>query len=143
MTHGDALIVCEATSAMLAAALALDIVDDLRARRADLVAVWPLQHAQHAELVRRVLADAGIECHLQSSHVRTLLAFFGPYVPIDVLVPAMAAEDARARIEPLFQGMAAGSVDKPPVDKPPVDKPPVDNSVGASFARALRPPGDG
>jgi len=73
---------------MMAAALVLDMLDDLRARRADLVAVWPLQHMQHAEIVRRVLSDAGIDCHLQSSHLRTLLAFFGPHVPIDVLVPA-------------------------------------------------------
>jgi hypothetical protein len=109
-TLPDAEAVCEATTAMLLAALMLDLLDDVRARRADLVVVWPLQHAQHAELVRRVLADAGIDCHLQSSHIRTLLGFFGPYVPIDVLVPAEAAEEARNKIGGLFQGTPLGQV---------------------------------
>jgi hypothetical protein len=102
----EARALVDAALAMIAAAVLLDALDDLQARRADLVAVWPLQHAQHAELVHRVLSDAGIECHLQASHLRTLLAFFGSYAPIDVLVPAAAAEGARARIEPLFRDMA-------------------------------------
>jgi hypothetical protein len=131
LTRMTALPVGDAVFAMIAAAVALDILDDLQARRIDLVAVWPLQHAQHAELVRLVLTDAGITCHLQSSHLRTLLAFFGPYVPIDVLVPVTAAEDARTRIEPLFQDMAGESRNTPSVDR----------SIGGIFARALRPPG--
>jgi hypothetical protein len=81
----------------------LDIVDEARAWRADLVVVWPLQQAQHAALVARVLADANIACHLKSSHLRTLLAFFGPYVPIDVLVPAADADEARKKIAMLFE----------------------------------------
>jgi SecY len=109
-TLPDAQAVCEATTAMLLAALVLDLLDDVRARRADLIAVWPLQHPQHAELVRRVLTDAGIDCHLQSSHVRTLLGFFGPYVPIDVLVPAAAAEEAHNKLGGLFQAMPLGQV---------------------------------
>lgn len=133
LTSSTALPVGDAILTMIAAAVALDIADDLQARRIDLVAVWPLQHAQHAELVRRVLTDAGIQCHLQSSHLRCLLAFFGPYVPIDVLVPAAAAEDARARIEPLFQDTAVV----------PTNALPVDHSVGSMFARALRPPAGG
>lgn len=36
-------------------------------RRADLIAGWPLQHIQHAKIVRRVRSDAGIDCHLESS----------------------------------------------------------------------------
>jgi len=131
VTSSEALVLGDATLAMIAAAVVLDVLDDLKARRADLIAVWPLQHAQHAEFVRRVLTGVGIECHLQSSHLRTLLGIFGPYVPIDVLVPAMAAEDARARIEPLFQDMTAELEEASSVD----------DSMGARFSRALRPPG--
>jgi len=101
-SHPDAGLLCDAVTAMMAAAVLLDVVDDLRARRGDLVAVWPLHHAQHGEVVRRVLADAGIACHLQSSHLRTLYAFFGPYVPVDVLVPSVSADAARARVAALF-----------------------------------------
>jgi hypothetical protein len=105
--HGDARVVCDATAVMLFAAVVLDILDDLQVRRADLVVAWPLHQAQHAELVRRVLTDAGIACHLQSSHLRTLLGFFGPFVPIDVLVPAGSVDDARGKIAALLQGTAA------------------------------------
>jgi hypothetical protein len=101
--HADALLVCDAVAAMVFAAVVLDLHDDLRARRAELVVAWPLHQAQHAELVRRVLGDAGIECHLQASHLRTLLGFFGPFAPIDVLVPPGAVDEARGKIAALFQ----------------------------------------
>src|SRR6185503_1459903 len=97
-THADAEPLCDAIMAMMLAAVVLDIVDELRARRADLVTAWPLAQVQHAELVHRVLADAGIACHLRAGHLRTLLAFLGPHVPIDVLVPAAQLAQARAKI---------------------------------------------
>jgi len=102
-THPDARLASDVVSVMLFAALVLDVRDGARARRGDLVAVWPLYQAQHAELVRQVLTDAGIECHLASSHLRTLLGGFGPHVPIDVLVPVAAADASRRKIAALFQ----------------------------------------
>jgi hypothetical protein len=99
----DAQPVCEASTAMLVAALVLDLLDDARTRPAGLVAVWPLHQPHHAELVRRVLRDDGIDCHLQASHLRTLLGFFGPFVPIDVLVPVEDARRARDKIGALYQ----------------------------------------
>jgi hypothetical protein len=107
LARATALPLGDAVFAMIAAAVGLDILDDLQARRGDLMAVWTLHQPLHAELVRCALADAGIACHLQASHLRTLLAFFGPFAPIDVLVPAAAAAAARVRIEPLFHGMRA------------------------------------
>jgi hypothetical protein len=98
----DAQRVCEASAVMMVAALVLDMLDDARARGAALVAVWPLHQAQHAELVRRVLWNAGIDCHLPSCHLRALLGWFGPYAPIDVLVAAKDAEAARDRIGGLY-----------------------------------------
>jgi preprotein translocase subunit SecY len=107
----DALPWCDALSAMLFAAVALDALDDLRARRGDLVTAWPLHQPQHAELVRRVLADAGIECHLVASHLRTLLAWFGPFAPIDVVVPAASVDDARHKIAALYEEVAIEAFD--------------------------------
>lgn len=95
--------VCEGSAAMLVAALVLDMLDDARAHGAGLVAVWPLHQAQHAELVRRVLWNAGIDCHLRSCHLRALLGWFGPFVPIDVLVAAKDAAAARDQIGGLYE----------------------------------------
>lgn len=85
----------------LVVAFGLDVFDDLRARRGDLVVAWSLQHAQHADLVVHDLASADISCHLVSTNLRTLLAFFGPFAPIDVLVPSAQAVAARDRIAAL------------------------------------------
>lgn len=85
----------------LVVAFGLDVFDDLRARRGELVVAWSLQHAQHADLVGDDFASADIPCHLTSTNLRTLLAFFGPFAPIDVLVPAAHAAAARDRIAAL------------------------------------------
>jgi hypothetical protein len=104
----------DAGAILIATAVALDIADDLQARRRDLVAVWPLYSAQHGEIVRRALGDIGIPCYLQGSHLRAMLAWFGPFAPVDVLVPPPAADDARARIAALFE--AASPSPPPPSD---------------------------
>jgi hypothetical protein len=83
-------------------ALGLDVFDDLRARRVALEPAWSLQQAQHADLVAHDLSLAGIPCHLASSNLRTLFAFFAPFVPIDVLVPAEHVPAARIRIAALL-----------------------------------------
>lgn len=110
-TAPGAALWCDPLTAMMFAAAMLDVLDDLRARRGDLVVAWPLHQAQHAELVRGVLAQAGIACHLSSSHLRTLLAFFGPYVPIDVLVPAASVDEARSKIGALFGDLPVEAFD--------------------------------
>jgi hypothetical protein len=110
-THPDAAALCDPASAMLLAAVMLDLVADLRAWRGDLVVAWPLHQPHHAELVRRTLADAGIACHLAASHLRTLLAVFGPYVPIDVVVPARSVDAARGKIAGLYQDAVVSAFD--------------------------------
>ncbi len=71
---------------VLLAALALDILDDLRGRRGKTVRAWSLHSAQHADLAGHVLDDAKIAFHLSGANVRTMLAWFGPFAPIDVHV---------------------------------------------------------
>jgi hypothetical protein len=90
------------TIAMVAMVL-LDLVDDWRARRVVLDLVWSLQQPQHADLVSRALDDAGIPHHLSSANLRSLLAFFGPFAPIDVLVPPEHAPAAREKLRELFE----------------------------------------
>jgi hypothetical protein len=94
------------TDAMMFAVIAmvvLDVRDDLRARRVTLERVWSLQQAQHADLVVRALDDVGISCHLASANLRTMLAFFGPFAPIDVWVAPEHVPAARVRLRELFE----------------------------------------
>jgi hypothetical protein len=94
------------TDAMIFAVIAmvvLDIRDDLRARRVTLERVWSLHQAQHADLVVRALDDLAIPCHLASANLRTLLAFFGPFAPIDVWVAPEHVPAARVRLRELFE----------------------------------------
>jgi len=95
----DAWIYGKTVSAMIAAAVILDIVDDARARRSTLVPAGVIHQIQWAGVIERVLADAGIACHIHASNLRTLLAFFGPWAPAIVLVPADKADAARALVD--------------------------------------------
>jgi preprotein translocase subunit SecY len=93
----------DAMTVALVAVVVLDIADDLRARRVALDRVWSIHQPQHADLVSRALDDAGIPHYLASTHLRTLLAFFGPFAPIDVYVPPEHAPAARARLRELVE----------------------------------------
>ena len=94
--------------AVTAAAL-LDIVDDARARRARLLPAWIAHQVQYLGVIERVLGDAGIACHLHASHLRTLLAFFGPWAPVIVLVPEDRAREATAKLDAALRP-ASGTV---------------------------------
>jgi preprotein translocase subunit SecY len=78
-------------------AILLDLVREWRARgdRPDLVPVWPVQRVYAVDAARHALERAGIEVFPRGLHHRTMLQFFGPYVAIDLLVPADRAEQAR------------------------------------------------
>jgi hypothetical protein len=93
----------DAITIAVVTAVALDIWADHRARRVALERVWTLHQPQHADLVSRALTDAGIPHHLGSLHLRTLLAFFGPFVPVEVLVPTEHAPAAHTRLRELLE----------------------------------------
>lgn len=87
---------------VLATAIALDLFEELLARRRTLVPVWPLHAPLRIHEVRERLTAAGIEHHLQSRRLRTLLWFFGPHVPIMVLVPPDHAANAERLLRESF-----------------------------------------
>ena len=111
----DALALVSARAAPAAAALfdpivlflvvatMLDAADEVRDRRRGLIPVWPLHTPLVTDAVRHELAAAGIDHHLQASRLRALLWFFGPYVPIMVLVPPDRAPDAERILRGLFE----------------------------------------
>jgi hypothetical protein len=77
-------------------AIAFDLFDEWRARRRhpDLVSVWPEHRPYAAHAARTILEQANIVVLLRGLHHRTCLQFFGPYVPVDIMVPAAYAEQA-------------------------------------------------
>ena len=81
---------------MLVTAALLDIVDEQRARRSALLPAGILHQPQYVGPLEVALAEVNIPACFHASHVRTLYAFFGPWAPIVVLVPAEHAEAARA-----------------------------------------------
>jgi len=89
----------------------LDVVDDWRARRrADLVGVWPIHQVGMAEVAAGQLARAGITTHLRNRRHRSLLHVFGPFVPIEVMVPADRASEAKAIMRDVFDPASRGVV---------------------------------
>lgn len=88
--------------AVLVAAVGLDVVDDLRGRRDKTARAWSLHSPQHADIAGRVLGEAGIAFHLTGANVRTILAWFGPFAPIDVHVRPEDATRARDLLANVF-----------------------------------------
>ena len=50
------------------------------------------------------LAAEGIDAHARAERYRSLLQFFGPYVPIEILVPTAQRDDAVGVIERVLAG---------------------------------------
>jgi hypothetical protein len=82
----------------------LDLASELRFRRAqgDVIPVRP-EHRLYAvgpALAR--LDRAGIAAFPRGLRHRALLGFFGPYIPVELLVPAPRAAEARAALDEVF-----------------------------------------
>ncbi len=79
----------------------LDLVEEWTARRrlGRLVSVRPIHRMPEVEAIAFVLARASIPHHMRSSAYRAALQFFGPYVPVEVLVPEARAAEARKLLD--------------------------------------------
>jgi preprotein translocase subunit SecY len=78
-------------------AVLLDLAAEWRARLRlrKLVVVGTTHWVYVADIAVQKLERAGINAHARSVHHRTLLHFFGPYVPIEICVATEAAATAR------------------------------------------------
>jgi hypothetical protein len=85
-----------ATVAALAAVL-LDLATEWRVRRAHggLTTVRHEHRLYAVDAQRAALEDAGLTVHLRAVQHRTLLQFYGPYVPVAIMVPDAQAAKAR------------------------------------------------
>lgn len=96
---------------VLSTAIGMDILAEWRARRRcrELVAVWPVHRVQVADLAVRALQGAGIGAHTRGRYHRSLLYFFGPFVPIEIMVPAARAGEAADLLRNVLGGDVAGA----------------------------------
>jgi hypothetical protein len=78
--------------------IAVDLVAEVRFRRlhADVVAVWPLHQTYAVGPALHALAAAGIPAFPRALRHGALLNFWGPYVPVEILVPRAQAQNASA-----------------------------------------------
>ncbi|HEU4533152.1 MAG TPA: hypothetical protein VFS00_03505, partial [Polyangiaceae bacterium] len=84
----------------LATAVALDALDEARARRAHGLLVPVANEHDPAALAGRLAAlrEAGIPAHARGAHHRALYQLYAPYVPIALYVPAGRERAARAAL---------------------------------------------
>lgn len=92
----------DVVTGLVAAAVVVDLVHDLRGRRIPRVRVWSLHQPHLADAVERALVEADIPCHLTGAHLRAMLSFFGPFAPIDVYVRPEDATRAHAKLVELM-----------------------------------------
>ena len=78
-------------------AVIMDVVGEWRARHGrELRSVWPLHRVYAVDPALARLAAAGITAYPRGVYLRTLLQFFGPWVPVELLVPEDRAAEAEA-----------------------------------------------
>jgi len=97
-------VVLDALVLLTILCVVLDVATEWRFRREHgaVVRVWP-EHRLYAvgpALAR--LEVAGIPAFARALRHRTLLAFVGPYVPVELLVPAPRAAEASALVESIL-----------------------------------------
>lgn len=92
------MLLIDALMLVIGTAIVMDITAEIGARRRhpDLVSIWPLHRVQHIDSTLASLRDASIPAFARGRYHRTLLYFFGPYIPIQIMVPNDQSERARA-----------------------------------------------
>ena len=76
------------------------------------------------------LAKAGSDAVAPGTAMRSLYQFFGPYLPIRVLVPAHEVQRAREVLRPLITPQSARWDEEEPVEPSPPAEAPPDEPIG-------------
>jgi hypothetical protein len=89
-----------AITAVVATAIAMDLIAELRARgrRPQLAVAWSLHHPQLGALVERALDSQGFDVHLRARYLRGCLGILGAFAPISVMVDRDRIPEARELI---------------------------------------------
>ena len=107
MVSGD-LRFPDAIAVIMATGIVYDLIQEWRARQqhGEIVSVWEVHQPYAVTPVLRLLESEGIPALPQSRHLRSLLQFFGPYVPIHICVPAGMAARAGALLRTRWPTLA-------------------------------------
>jgi hypothetical protein len=94
----------DAAGTLVVLCVALDVMGEWRFRRVHphVERVWPEHRLYAIEPALAQLAAKGIAAYPRGLRHRALLAFAGPYVPVELLVPAPQAEEARTIVRNLL-----------------------------------------
>jgi len=96
LASGALALESSALNVVIVTAVVMDIIDEWKARaRGALVPIWPLHRVYAVHPVTQALLQAGIQVHLRGQHHRTMFQFFGPYLPMQVMVSPTDASAAR------------------------------------------------
>jgi hypothetical protein len=95
-----------AASVILATGVICDLVCECRARQANshLMPIWEIHQTYAVVPAMRLLESQGLHPFARGLHLHSLLQFFGPYVPIKILVPADEAQTGRALLQSRWPG---------------------------------------
>jgi preprotein translocase subunit SecY len=116
-----ARVVFDTTLVVVVTAVALDAIEEWRFRRrhGPLCEVWRIHQLYAVSPALLILQAAGIAAHARSANHRTLLQFFGPFIPVSLLVPEHQAVKAEGLLRrrwptqpaepPLFARIAVGA----------------------------------
>ncbi|MER2560783.1 MAG: hypothetical protein ABTQ32_08695 [Myxococcaceae bacterium] len=87
-------------SVMLMMLVFVDGLDELRFRQAhgELVTVYEVSRVAEIDAVLHRLSSKGVVAFARTRHFRAAFQFFGPHLPIEVMVPTARAEEARSAL---------------------------------------------
>jgi hypothetical protein len=100
-----------ATPIILLTGVICDVMREWRADETDaqLTPIWEIHQVYAVAPAMRLLVAEGIQAFAGGLRLRSLLQFFGPYVPVQILVPADQAQAAYALLQarwPRWEGSA-------------------------------------
>jgi hypothetical protein len=106
--------VVNAGTIIVATGILCDLVLEGRARAtgAQLVAIWEIHQVYAVAPTIHLLEAQGWHPFARGLRLRSLLQFFGPYVPVQILVPAAEATTARTLLQARWPN-SAGTVPGP------------------------------
>jgi preprotein translocase subunit SecY len=86
------------------ACVAVDVGSELRFRRLHgaLAPAWPVHRLYAVGPALAALSNASVPAFPRALRHATLLSFFGPYVPVEILVPATRLDEAQSLLAPLL-----------------------------------------
>ena len=101
-----AVFVPIATKIIIATGILCDLTREWHARRTNphLTSIWEIHQSYAVAPSLRLLKAEGIHAFAKGMHLRALLQFFGPYIPVQILVPVEDARRANAFMQARWPG---------------------------------------